>query len=124
MKIPEEVTAAWGDMQGPAVLTTISEDRVPNSIYATCVSLFDTDKVLVANNKFDKTLRNISANDQASVLFITSKRKAYQIKGKVRYDTHGAAYDNMKTWNRSDLPGFGVAVLEVKSVYSGAEKLL
>ena len=29
----------------------------------------------------------------------------------------------MKKWNRADLPGYGVAIIEVNEIYSGAEKL-
>lgn len=38
--LPELVIKAWDDRQGPIVLTTVGEDGLPNSIYASCVSLY------------------------------------------------------------------------------------
>lgn len=110
--------------QGPVVLTTVSKDGVPNSIYATCVSLFEGNKLLIANNKFDKTYQNILDCDKASVLFIAPEYKAYQMKGCVTYKTEGAAFDDMRSWNSPDLAGHGVAIVEVEEIFSGAEKIV
>jgi predicted pyridoxine 5'-phosphate oxidase superfamily flavin-nucleotide-binding protein len=123
IKIPEEVKKAWDSKQDPIVLTTVSKQGVPNSIYATCVALFEDSYVLVANNKFKKTYQNIMENDKATLLFITKEKKAYQIKGKIKYETEGKAFDDMKKWNRPDLAGYGVAKLEVEEIYSGANKI-
>ena len=57
------------------------------------------------------------------MLFITKETKSYQLKGTVSYKTEGGEFDDMKKWNRADLPGFGVAIIEVNDVYSGAAKL-
>lgn len=122
--IPEKVKAAWSAKETPIILTTVSKNGIPNSIYATCVELFDDNKVLIANNKFKKTYDNIMDCDKATVLFIANKREAYQLKGTISYTTEGECFDDMKKWNRKDLPGFGVAVLQVKEIYAGAEKVL
>lgn len=121
--IPEIVKNGWNNKQDAIVFTTVSKEGVPNSIYATQAALFDDCKVLVANNKFQKTLQNIQVCQEATVLFLTKDMKAYQLKGHVSYQTEGREFDDMKSWNRADLPGHGVAVLEVQEVYSGAEKL-
>ena len=124
IKIPEEVIKAWNEKQDPVVLTTVSMRGIPNSIYATCAALFDGDKVLVANNKFKKTHQNILENDKANLLFISKEKKAYQLKGIIRYETEGKAFEDMKKWNRADLPGYGVAILEVEEIFSGADKVI
>lgn len=121
--IPERVKNEWKSKQDAIVLTTISKQGVPNSIYATQVALYDNNKVLVANNKFNKTLQNIEDCNQATLLFITKEMKAYQLKGTISYKTYGNEFDDMKKWNRADLPGHGVAILEVNEVYFGAEKI-
>lgn len=122
--IPEEVKTAWNEKQDPVVLTTVSMRGIPNSIYATCAALFEDDTVLVANNKFKKTHQNILENDKANLLFISKEKKAYQLKGSIRYETEGVIFEDMKKWNRSDLPGYGVAILVVEEIFSGAEKLV
>lgn len=121
--ISEEVLKAWENQQLAPVLTTVSKDGVPNSIYATCMAFYGENKLLVADNKFVKTFANVQDGCKGNILFITDKRKAYQLKGTVTYKTEGAEYDDMKKWNRADLAGKGVAILEIEEIYSGAEKL-
>ncbi len=123
--IPEEVVQAWEKKQKAVVLTTVSNDGIPNSIYATCAALFEGNKVLIANNLFQKTYNNILGCDKAAVLFISEDfKKAYQFKGCVSYKTEGKEFDDMKKWNPPHLEGRGVAILDVLEIYSGAEKLV
>ena len=53
--LPEKVSKAWEDREGPIILSTINGDGIPNAIYATCVSKFSDDTIVVANNYFSKT---------------------------------------------------------------------
>ena len=122
--LSETVITAWEDREGPIILSTVDKDGNPNSIYATCVSKFSEDTIVVANNFFSKTLENILAGSKGSILFITKEGKSYQIKGSVEYHKEGAVFDDMKTWNPTKLPGHAAAALKVEDVYSGAEKLL
>jgi len=121
--LPESVIKAWEDREGPVVLTTIDASGTPNAIYATCVSLYNPETLVVADNYFDKTRRNIKAGSKGSFLFITNERKAYQIKGTIEYFTSGPVFDEMKKWNSPKLPGLAVAALVVKEVYSGSQKV-
>ena len=121
--LPESVSKAWDEKDGPIILTTVNKDGVPNSIYATCVSKFDEETLVVANNYFSKTQENIIAGSKASILFKT-KDGAYQVKGKLEYHTEGELFDDMKKWNPKEHPGHAAAALKVEEVFSGAEKLL
>jgi predicted pyridoxine 5'-phosphate oxidase superfamily flavin-nucleotide-binding protein len=123
IEMPERIKEEWNKKQDAIVLTTISKEGIPNSIYATQAALFGNSKVLVANNKFKKTLDNINSCKDATILFITTDTKSYQLKGKISYKTEGDEFNDMKKWNRADLPGYGVAIIDVKEVYSGAEKI-
>lgn len=123
-QLPEEVRAAWEKREGPIVLTTVDEKGQPNSIYATCVSMFDEETLVVADNYFDKTRRNLKAGSRGSLLFITAEGKSYQVKGRMEYHTEGAVFQDMKKWNPAKHPGHAAAVLIVEEVYSGAKKLL
>jgi len=122
--LPELVIKAWDDRQGPIVLTTVGEDGLPNSIYASCVSLYGGDTAVVADNYFDKTKKNILAGSRGTLLFITKENKSFQLKGSFEYLTSGKIYDDMKQWNPSKHPGHAAAALKIEAVYSGAEKLL
>jgi hypothetical protein len=121
--LPELVAQAWKDRQGPIILTTVGQDGVPNSIYASCVSLYGNDTVVVADNYFDKTKSNILAGSKGTLLFITKENKSFQLKGSFDYLISGEIYDDMKTWNPSKHPGHAAAALRIEAVYSGAEKL-
>lgn len=123
-KISDMVTNAWEKRNGAIIFTTVSTDSVPNSIYATCVAWYGEDKILVANNYFDKTMKNIESGSTGSILFITEDNKAFQIKGSIQYYTSGDEFNDMKKWNPEKHPGYGVAVVAVEEIYSGAKKLL
>ncbi len=123
-KLPVSVKTAWENRDGAIVFTTVDSDGVPNSIFATCTALFGEDAIVVANNYFNKTMKNIESGGDASVLFITEDKKAFQVKGSLEYYTEGEIFDDMKKWNPDKHPGHGAVVLRVQSVYTGADKLL
>lgn len=123
-KLPEIVSKAWANKKGAIVFSTTSKDGKPNAIYATCVSNFKNEQILVANNFFHKTIKNIDAGSTGSILFLTNDDKSYQIKGKIDYYTEGIYFEEMKKWNPKHLPGHGVAVLHVEQVYAGGEQLI
>jgi len=122
--LPEIVSKAWEDREGPIILSTVNGDGTPNAIYASCVSKYSEDTIIIANNYFFKTLKNIRAGSKGSILFITKKLKPYQIKGRIEYYKEGDIFDDMKKWNPKKHPGHAAAVLKVEEVYSGSEKLL
>ena len=123
-KLPETVSKAWDNRVGAVVFTTVSADGTANSIYATCVSKYNDETLVVADNYFDKTKKNILSGSKGVILFITEENKAYQVKGSIQYCTEGAIFDDMKKWNSKKHPGHAAAALKVEEVYKGAEKLV
>lgn len=115
---------AWQQRDGAVVLTTVDEHGIPNSIYATCVNLSEDDRIVIADNYFFKTKENIRTNGKVSVLFITTEKKSYQVKGDIEYYTSGPMFDWMKGWNPTKHPGHGALVINTTAVYSGKEQLL
>jgi len=122
--LPEEVSKAWENRKGPIILSTVNKNGIPNSIYATCVSKYSEDTLVIANNYFSKTLKNIEDNSKGSILFITKEDKSYQVKGSIEYHKDGPVFEDMKKWNPKKHPGHAATALKVEEVYSGAEKLL
>ena len=121
--LPENVRRAWEDRDGPAILATVSENGVPNIIYVTCVAAFGDDRLVVADNYFDKTRKNLLHGSKGALLFRDKTGKAYQVKGSLEYHTEGEVFDHMKTWNPPEHPGHAAAALRIEEVYSGADKL-
>jgi len=122
-ELPEEAIRAWDEREGPVIFVTVDGDGVPNAIYASCVSRYSRDTIVVANNFFSKTLKNIRSGSPGSILFRTGKWKTYQIKGHIEYYEDGPVFDDMKEWNPSQHPGHGAAALRVNEVWSGADRL-
>ncbi len=123
VKLPEDVSKAWDNRKGPIVFSTVDKDGVPNAIYATCVSKFDEETIIIADNYFDKTQKNILSGSRGSILFITNEDKSFQLKGAIEYYTEGKFFDDMKKWNPSKHPGHAATVLIIEEVYAGSKKL-
>lgn len=121
--LPEKASKAWDARKGPVIFTTVDKDGEPNTIYVTCVSKFNEDSLVIADNYFGKTKNNILAGSKGSLLYITDEGKAFQVKGDIEYHKDGEIFDDMKKWNPTKHPGHAAAVLKVKEVYSGSEKL-
>jgi hypothetical protein len=121
--LPATVYEAWENRQKAIVLTTVDDKGMPNSIWATCADMYEKSEIVVANNYFDKTMKNIEAGTLASVLFITTDGTSYQLKGTMSYHTEGFYYDFMKAFNPTKHPGHGAAVLHVLEAYSGSKAL-
>jgi len=121
--LPDSVREAWEDRDGPVILATVSPEGVPNIIYVGCVGAFGEDRLVVADNYFHKTRKNLLNGGKGSLLFRSKKGKAYQVKGTLEYHKNGEIFDHMKTWNPSKHPGRAAAALRIEEVYSGAEKL-
>ncbi len=115
---------AWLERDGAIVVTTVDSKGVPNSIYATCVGFSDDKRIVIADNYFSKTKRNIEAKSKVTILFINKEGKSYQVKGDMEYHTSGKIFDWMKGWNPTKHPGNGALVVNTTEMYSGAKKLL
>ena len=122
--LTEIAIQAWENREGPVVLTTVDSSGIPNTIYVTCVKKISDSKIVVADNKMHKTRANIKAGCTVSLLYITSEKKAFQLKGSVQYQTSGKIFDEMKTvWLDKKYPGNAAVVINIEEVYSGADKL-
>ena len=122
--IPETVSKEWENREGPAVFATFDANGIPNAIYVTCVAKFDEETIVIADNYFDKTRKNIFSGSKGTILFINNKGKAFQVKGTIEYHKKGEIFEDMKKWNPKKHPGNAAAALKVEEIYSGSEKIL
>ena len=122
--LPQRIIEAWENKEGPIILATVSTEGVPNAIYASCVEMFNNEKLVVADNFFNKTRSNILAGSKGALVFITKEGKSFQVKGTIEYHESGDMFDFMKSWLNPKLPGIAATVINVDEAYSGAEKLL
>jgi predicted pyridoxine 5'-phosphate oxidase superfamily flavin-nucleotide-binding protein len=121
--IPEEVSKAWENREGPIVLTTINSEGIRMPFMQPASANTATIPWLWQIISSNKTRANILAGSKASLLFITKEGESYQIKGTVVYHTEGPIYEDMKKWNPKKLSGHAAAALKVQHVFCGAEEL-
>ena len=121
--LSEEVIHEFNEHVGPLVFSTADVNGTPNTIYVTCASLYNPETIIIANNRFDKTKKNILNGSKGSLLFITEEKVSFQIKGRIEYHESGEYFDDMKKWNPAKLPGHAAAVIKIEEIYSGATKL-
>ena len=123
-RLPQAFLDAWEQCDPRMILTTVSSDSEPNSVWVLCVKMLDENRILIANNFFSKTLKNIQSGSRGALLFIAPEREAYQIKGSLDYYEDGPIYDDMKAWLDPKFAGVGALILNIESIYYGAEKVL
>ena len=123
MTLPKLVQEEWDNRIGPVVLTTVDKRGMPNTIYVKYASFYKKKSVLITDNYFDKTRKNLINGCLGTVLFLTSNNKSYQIKGRLEYHQEGECYDDMKNWTPDRHPRHAVAVLIPDKVYSGSKEI-
>ena len=121
--LPQAFLDAWEQREPRMILTTVDTSAEPNSVWVLCVKMLDEKRVLIANNFFNKTLKNILAGSRGALLFIAPEREAYQIKGSLEYYEDGPIYDEMKAWLDPKFAGVGAVILNIETIYYGAEKV-
>jgi len=122
--LPKSVSEGWDARKGPAVFTTVAKDGTPNSIWVGCLEKYDEERLIVADNYFQKTRENIKNGSKGSLLWMTKDDETYQVKGSIEYVTEGPLFDRMRECIDDSLPRVAAAVIHVEEVYSGAKKLL
>jgi hypothetical protein len=115
---------AWGLREGPAVFTTVDKNSVPNSVYVLGMKLLEDGRIAIIDNYFQKTRENIKNGSKGSFLFLAKPRKPYQAKGSIEYLTSGPVYEDLRASVDPKHPRVAAAVLRVKELYSGSERLI
>jgi len=124
VKLPEEAkslleTAAKNSQ---VTVATSSKDCTPNAVPVEWAKLYDDEHILVADNFFQKTRRNIDENPKVSITFWSSKPKdGYQVKGTSRIFTSGKEYEEAVNWVKSQYPKLktkAALLVKVEEIYS------
>jgi len=122
--LPQAFLDAWEQREPRMILTTVNQANEPNAVWVLCVKKLGDKRILIANNFFHKTLENILAGSHGALLMIAPEREAYQIKGSLEYHTDGPIYTDMKAWLDPKFAGVGAVILNIESIYYGADKII
>ena len=122
--IPEYIADAWQARSGPAVLSTISEDGTPNTIYTAYIDQYGNDAFVITDHFFNKTRDNILRGSKGSLLFLTENGKlSYQLKGSFEYLQQGAMIEEMRQSMPSGMPCRAAVIFKIHAVYAGGDRL-
>lgn len=108
------------------VLSTVSEENIPNAVPVGTKKVIDDETILMSDQFFNKTLANMKANPQVTVMFWEG-HEGYQFKGSVTIETVGPRFEDTARWideisNKAGFPlkSKGAVILRIEEIYSVA----
>jgi predicted pyridoxine 5'-phosphate oxidase superfamily flavin-nucleotide-binding protein len=130
VRVPENVKSAYvaALKYRRVAFGTCSMAGVPNTVPIGVGRFLDDETLIVVDNYFLKTRKNIEENPHATVSFWVSEEKdgraitkeGYQMKGKVTIQKNGQLYDQMKSEMkaiRADFPVKALVLMKVEEIY-------
>ncbi len=131
MKIPENIqkTISTQDLH---LIATADLAGKPNLIYVKFLKVYNDRQLLIANNKFFKTQKNLAANPKMSVLVLDKETgKSYQLKGGTETHGDGSVFEDCAKWvgeerikeSKPEMVPKAAVVLSVEEIYCGAKKI-
>ena len=101
--------------ENPTIISTCAENE-PNIAIASDVALFDKNTIIIAHNEMIRTVENIAANPNISLLVVDQKKGwgGVRVFGKAKYCQSGKYFDKAKEFWGTDanLP-IGVVVVKI-----------
>jgi predicted pyridoxine 5'-phosphate oxidase superfamily flavin-nucleotide-binding protein len=112
--------------QGVLVLGTADLNGIPNVVPVGAVRILDDETIVVSDQYFYKTLRNLKENPRVAISFWeTEKGEGYQIKGDATIHTDGKIFEETAEWVRQfgetighPLKSKGAVVIKITAIYS------
>jgi predicted pyridoxine 5'-phosphate oxidase superfamily flavin-nucleotide-binding protein len=111
------------EKQRTIVLATATEDGIPNVVPVGMKKIVDDETILISDQYFNKTLKNIKDNPRAAIT-MWDKSEGYQIKGTVSMETSGRRFEETARWveerGRSinkPLRSKGALILKITEIY-------
>lgn len=127
MKIPKPIQKVVDD-QKLYIISTTSSQGMPNTVYVKFLKIYNDNQILIADNKFFKTKKNLEENPKlAFVVLDNETKKAYQLKGSIEIHKQGQVFEDAKKWVEDEtnlrLSPKSAIILNVEEIYSGADKI-
>jgi predicted pyridoxine 5'-phosphate oxidase superfamily flavin-nucleotide-binding protein len=118
VKMPHEIKDIVAK-QKPLPIATADKTGKPNVIFVTMWKILDDETLLIVDNFFNKTRKNLEVNpNMALVVYDSDAKKSYQLKGTVDIENKGDKYTSAKEMADSKkLPGKAAVVFHVKEIY-------
>ena len=105
-------------------LATASKDGVPNVVPVNAKKILDDETILISDQFFGKTLKNIRNNSRVAIT-VWENLEGYQIKGSVTIETSGKRFEETAQWIEGigkalDLPlkSKGAIIMKITEIYN------
>jgi len=105
------------------VLATADSDGKPNAVPVGAKKILDDETILISDQFFNKTLKNMKENNNVAVTFWEG-HEGYQLKGSVVLEPSGSRYEETVRWieELGNAAGFplkskGIAILKIEEIY-------
>ncbi|MDM7935128.1 MAG: pyridoxamine 5'-phosphate oxidase family protein [Methanothrix sp.] len=121
VRMPPEVTETLSK-QKPVPIATASRSGVPNVIFVGAFRVLDEENLMIADNFFYKTAKNLEENPKIAILCYDSQtKKSFQIKGSVKVLKEGERFEEMRKWVHGinpKLPAKACVMVKVEEIYN------
>ncbi len=112
------------EKQQTIVLATATKTGIPNVVPMNAKKILDDETILISDQFFGKTLRNMQDNPQAAIA-IWDNLEGYQIKGTVSIETSGQRFEETAQWieevgKKLNLPlkSKGAVIMKITEIYN------
>jgi uncharacterized protein len=112
------------EKQETIVLATATKEGLPNVVPVNAKKIIDDETILVSDQFFNKTLKNLKDNPQVAIT-IWDKLEGYQIKGTATIETSGKRFEETAKWidevaNKLNLPikSKGAIIVKLTEIYN------
>jgi predicted pyridoxine 5'-phosphate oxidase superfamily flavin-nucleotide-binding protein len=121
VKMPPDVRETL-EKQKPVPIATASPDGVPNVVFIGLMKILDDETIMIADNFFYKTAKNLDENPKMSILCYNSEtKKSFQIKGSVTVHKSGPQRDELEKWVHGinpKLPAKAAVIVKIEEIYN------
>ena len=112
------------EKQQTIVLGTATKEGVPNVVPIGAKKIIDEETILISDQFFNKTLKNIKDNPHVAIT-IWDNHEGYQLKGTVTIETSGARFEETAKWieemgksKNIPLKSRGALIVQLTEIYS------
>ncbi len=121
VKMPPDVKETL-QKQKPVPIATASKDGTPNVVFVGLLKIVDDETLMIADNFFYKTAKNLGENPKISILCYNGEtKKSFQIKGDVTVCKEGESFDQMRKWVHGvneKLPAKSCVMVKISEIYN------
>jgi predicted pyridoxine 5'-phosphate oxidase superfamily flavin-nucleotide-binding protein len=118
VKLTDEIKVSLAAMK-TVFLATSSKDSTPNVVPIGAFKLLDDETLLISDQFFNKTLKNMKENPKIAISY-WGEKGGFQIKGTVTIHTNDKVFSDDVAWMKEFRPNLtpkSAVVMKISDVY-------